>query len=57
MPADERPACGIMFVQTGKAETAVGSANGVEVDDRIVTVVGKLGQGKAKDQVFCNGFV
>ena len=57
MPADKRPARGIMFEQTGKAETAVCPTNGVEVDDSIMTVVGKLRQGKAKDQFFCDGGV
>ena len=54
MPANKRPARGFMLEQAGKAETAVGSANGVEVDDSILTVVGKLWQGKAKDQFFRN---
>ena len=57
MPADKRPARGVVFEQAGKAETAVCAADGVEVDDSIMTVVGKLRQGKAKDQFFCDGGV
>lgn len=57
MPADKRPASGVVFEQAGKAETAVCAADGVEVDDSIMTVVGKLRQGKAKDQFFCDGGV
>ena len=51
MPANKRPARRIMFEQTGKTDTAVGSANGVEVDNSIMTVVGKLWKRETKDQL------
>ena len=55
VPADKRPARGIMFEQTGQADTTGCSANGIEVDDSIMTVIGKLRQRKAKDQFFHDG--
>lgn len=49
MTADEFPAGGSVFEDAGEAGAAVGAADGVEVDDGVMAVVGELGEGEAED--------
>jgi hypothetical protein len=55
--ADHFPARGGMVEDIGRSQAAAGAADHVEVDDCIFTVVGELGQGKAKDRSLPGGYL
>ena len=52
MPSDELPPRLTSPENTGHAQTAVGAADGIEIDNGIPAVISELRQGKAKDQSF-----